>query len=332
VLGTRPPAGPVLLEDLVSRVLPAVASIQAGMSRGTGFFIAPDRVLTNDHVVTGQTSVRLQVGDVSYSARVVTTSAASDLAILSVSNPNPTQPVLRLGTVAHARVGQEVIAVGSALGVLSNTVTRGIVSAVRQVGSITLIQTDAAINPGNSGGPLVDRTGLVIGVNSLRVAQRAEGVAFAVAIDHASQLLSGQASSGTTTPLKSLTSMLGGESRGDQQRATGEQELVRVLVWAARNGDELDTYWHRYAPTCLDTAASAGDRPWFATYQTDGVRLGTATSANCDSWLENVRHNAAQIRSQVETATETARRAGVYPGTVRSLFERHRLRWTGWER
>ena len=59
----------------------------------------------------------------------------------------------------RTRVRQEVIAVGSALGVLSNTVTRGIVSAIREVGTVTLIQTDAAINPGNSGGPLVDRNG-----------------------------------------------------------------------------------------------------------------------------------------------------------------------------
>ena len=90
----------------------------------------------------------------------------------------------------QARVGQEVIAIGSALGVLSNTVTRGIVSAVRQVGAVTLVQTDAAINPGNSGGPLLDRQGMVIGVNSMTVGQAGgEGVAFAVAIDHVTQLL-----------------------------------------------------------------------------------------------------------------------------------------------
>ncbi len=129
-------------------------------SRGTGFFVAPDRVLTNAHVVEGQSSVQLQVGAATYTARV-----AADVAGHRPGHPRGRQRRIRrsrccrLGTATTARVGQEVIAIGSALGVLSNTVTRGIVSAVRQVGAVTLIQTDAAINPGNSGGPLVDRDG-----------------------------------------------------------------------------------------------------------------------------------------------------------------------------
>jgi serine protease Do len=151
-------------------------------------------VLTNDHVVAGETSVRLQIGEVAYQARVVATSPAIDLAVLKVFSPNPTQPFLTVGTSAGARVGQEVIAVGSALGVLSNTVTRGIVSAVRRVGQVTLIQTDAAINPGNSGGPLLDTAGRVIGINTA-VAGGAQGIGFAIPIDIAKPLL-GQASSG----------------------------------------------------------------------------------------------------------------------------------------
>ncbi len=231
------------LEDLVSRVVPAVAFILAGQNRGTGFFIARDKVLTNAHVVGGQSSIRLQVGDANYTARVVSVSTGSDLAVLQVYNASATQPVLTLGSVSGARVGEEVIAVGSALGVLSNTVTRGIVSAVRKAGPVTLIQTDAAINPGNSGGPLVNRAGQVIGINSLRAGQQAEGVAFAVAIDHATQLLNGERVTDTQTPLGSLTQMLDGRSDGDQQRARGEQEYGRILEAAARAAAELDSLW-----------------------------------------------------------------------------------------
>ena len=330
---SSPGASAAPLEDLVSRVVPAVAFVQAGQARGTGFFIARDRLLTNAHVIAGHTLVRLQVGDASYEARVGTVSAGTDLAVLHVTNPSPTQQVLRLGAVGQARVGEEVIAVGSALGVLSNTVTRGIVSAVRQVGQVTLIQTDAAINPGNSGGPLISRSGLVIGVNSLRVAQQtAEGVAFAVAIDHATQLLNGQRPSDGQTPLNSLTQMLGGRSDTDDQRNRGEQDYTRILEWAAKNATELDAYWNRYAGSCVTSARPAGDRAWFAVYETAGISLATNPAVNCASWIDTVRTNAGRIRDEIEKATEIARQRGVYPGTVRDLRRRYRLNWAGWDR
>ena len=101
---------PASLEDVVGRVLPAVASITAGQARGTGFFVRNDQVLTNAHVVEGQTSVRLQVGEATYTARVTTVAQGSDLAILQVYNPNPKQATLQLGSAATARVGEEVIA------------------------------------------------------------------------------------------------------------------------------------------------------------------------------------------------------------------------------
>ncbi len=218
-----PQVAPAELEDIIARVLPSVVSIQAGRGRGTGFFVRPDIVLTNAHVVGGQSSVQLVAGARTYTARVTDVSTSSDLAVLQVFNADARQPALRLGSVTGLRAGQEVIAIGSALGVLSNTVTRGIVSAVRDTGSVTLIQTDAAINPGNSGGPLVDRAGVVIGVNSMRIAasRGGEGLAFAVAIDHAVQLLGGQASSATSTPLQGLNRLMSGASPSDDMREQG---------------------------------------------------------------------------------------------------------------
>jgi S1-C subfamily serine protease len=322
------------LEDVVSRILPAVASITAGQSRGTGFFIRPDLVLTNAHVIQGHTSVTMQVGTTTYNARVTTVSQGSDLALLRVSGANPNQPVLTMGSVSGARVGQEVIAVGSALGVLSNTVTRGIVSAVRQVGNITLIQTDAAINPGNSGGPLVDRMGSVIGVNSLSVAAQAgQGLAFAVAIDHAVDLLSGHVSSGgAQTPLTALTKAMGGASDSDQARAKGEQSYAQVLDWADRSSAQLDAYWDKYAGACVSASSRSGDRPWFSVFETNGVKINATSSLNCQSWLETLQSNAAPIRAAVETAGEAARQSGVYPGVLRDLRRKHRMNWSGWER
>jgi hypothetical protein len=340
---TKPPAAdtaattgapPASLEEVVGRVLPAVASIAAGQARGTGFFVRFDQVLTNAHVIDGQSSVKLQVGEATYTARVVTVAQGSDLAILQVYNPDHKQAILRLGSASTARVGQEVIAVGSALGVLSNTVTRGIVSAIRDVGAVRLIQTDAAINPGNSGGPLVDRNGVVIGINSLAVAAReGQGIGFAVAIDHATPLLNGQgANASAQTPLTALNKAMGGASEGEDLRARGEQAYTQALTWAAQNSPKLDDYWSKYAPNCVVSSLRNGDRPWFAVFEPNGVSLNVMSNLDCQGWLDNLRNNATQIRNTVDQAAEIARRSGVYPGVMRDIRRRNRFDWNGWDR
>jgi len=330
----EPPPASAALEDVIARALPAVVSIQAGSGRGTGFFIRPDIVLTNAHVVGSESSVQLMAGNKTYSARVTTISAGSDLAVLQVYNADPLQPTLRLGSVKGLRAGQEVVAIGSALGVLSNTVTRGIVSALRNTGSVTLIQTDAAINPGNSGGPLVDRAGVVIGVNSMRIAgaQGGEGLAFAVAIDHATQLLSGQASATNATPLQGLNRMMSGDSASGDMREQGTRAYQRALESVARLGEDLDAYWDRYAKSCVASAVRSGDRRWFAVFEPNGLHIAATSGYDCEGWLANVRTNATVVRTEVARATEAARRQGVYPGVMRDLRRQHRMEWQGWER
>jgi S1-C subfamily serine protease len=327
-----PPVGSI--EDIVSAALPAVASIDTGTSRGSGFFVRPDLVVTNAHVVEGHTSVQLQAGGSKYTARVMTTSAGYDLALLQVYGANPSQVTLRLGTAARARAGEEVIAIGYALGSLSNTVTRGIVSAIRQTGHVTLLQTDAAINPGNSGGPLLDRSGQVIGINSMGIAKEVgEGLGFAIAVDHVTQLLAGQSMPSTSTPLAGLTQAMGGPSEGDQRRIDGTNQLEKVFDWASRNSDQLDTSWDKGARICVaGTSRTSSSRAWFALWETNGVRLSTTTGYDCASWLESMRGDALQIHDAMAKASEGARRVGVYPGTLRDLRRKYRLDWDGWDR
>ena len=112
-----------------------------------------------------------------------------DLAVLKIEGED--LPSARLGRSSEVEVGDEVLAIGNALG-LGDTpsVTTGIVSALERELQLSgnrltrLIQTDAAINPGNSGGPLVNAKGEVIGVNTA-IAGNAEGIGFAISIDHA---------------------------------------------------------------------------------------------------------------------------------------------------
>jgi Trypsin-like peptidase domain len=323
------PGAPESLEDLVARALPAVAAIRAGNARGSGFFARPDTVITNAHVVDGMTSVQLQVGASKYTGRVVSSSSALDLAVLKVDNANPGQPTLRLGSAQGARVGQEVIAIGSALGVLSNTVTRGIVSAIRQAGDVTLIQTDAAINPGNSGGPLIDSRGNVIGINTMKALARAESIGFAVAIDHATGLLNGQTVASSSSPAAGLEAMLrqGGASETEQARSEGEQAYERVLAAAAQRASQIDSYWDRYAAACVSGAPNAGERRWIAALQPNGVRLSNNSAVDCREWLNTLASNVRSIDQEIRTANELGRRAGVFPGVMRDIRRRHRLDW-----
>jgi S1-C subfamily serine protease len=328
------PAAPASLEDVVSSVVPAVVSIRAGGARGTGFYFRPGYVLTNVHVIEGHSTVEVSAGATRRTARVASTSPGADLAVLQVYNPDPDQATLQLGTASTIRVGQEVIAVGSALGVLSNTVTRGIISAVRQTGDVTLIQTDAAINPGNSGGPLVDRSGRVIGVNTLKVGRVAESIGFAVAIDHAVALVTGRPQAPTAPPVAGLNDMLrgGAPSEGDQQREQGEKEYAAVIEWADRNAQQIDDYWDRYAKTCVSGARRSGDRPWFAVYEPNGITISAHSAYDCRQFLDTLRGNAEQLKAEVDRVGDVARRKGVYPGVMRDLRRRYRLDGPGFVR
>lgn len=164
---------------------------------GSGIIISKDGyVLTNKHVVPDSTtSVTVITADgTEYKdVSVVGRDLVNDAAFLKVPNVNDLSPAT-IGNSKAVTVGQQVVAVGNALGQYQNTVTSGIISGIGrpvQAGSESgdslesldnLFQTDAAINPGNSGGPLLNLAGEVIGVNTA-VAQDAQGIGFAIPID-----------------------------------------------------------------------------------------------------------------------------------------------------
>ncbi len=192
----QPPSGQTGSEVAAAEaILPSVVQVRAGTATGSGFVLDGEgHVLTNHHVVEGQSTVRLQLstGRV-VQARVMGSSEANDIAVLR-ADPGVLTPA-RIGQSSALRIGQPVIAVGSPLG-LQGTVTAGIVSAVdrqaRLGGQVAqrVVQTDASINPGNSGGPLVNLDGQVVGINTAiaTLSGRASGsigIGFAVPIDRA---------------------------------------------------------------------------------------------------------------------------------------------------
>ncbi|MEO3788985.1 trypsin-like peptidase domain-containing protein [Nonomuraea sp. B10E15] len=188
-----PSSGLTGLSATAARVLPSVVSVEAGSRGGSGFVVdGRGHILTNAHVVSdgGLATVVLNDGR-RLSARVLGADDDEDLAVLAVDHPGDLPPAT-LGRSSDLSVGDQVLAIGSPLG-LSGTVTAGIVSAldreVRLGGARrTAVQTDASINPGNSGGPLVNDRGEVVGVNTAIAAGRGGGnigIGFAIPIDRA---------------------------------------------------------------------------------------------------------------------------------------------------
>ncbi len=330
------PPAPSALEDVVSRAIGGVVMVEAAGSRGTGFFVAPDLIVTNEHVVGRDTTVTVRLHDgAARMARVERTMADLDLALLRTAAV-PSAPVLALGRADSVRVGQEVIAIGSALG-LQSTVTRGILSAKRQSGAVLLLQTDAAINPGNSGGPLLGRDGAVLGVTTLKVGGTAEGLGFAVAADHVRAFIDGRAlaTAPASRGVDAASAVVPPVGRGldvsaDGRRAAGASAFDRDLQQLAQHAAQVDAQWARFDSTCQPEAIRDGDRPWFT--------LGTRASRfagrdrNCPHWLSDLEMASRTFADAMRAIGEQARRAGVYPGDQRTLRRQYRLDWSGFDR
>ena len=162
---------------------------------GSGFIVSADGlIITNKHVVSEpDASYKVITKDnKEYQVTQISRDPANDIAILKIEAAG-LKPV-ELGDSANLKVGQFVIAIGTALGEFRHTVTTGVISGLGRgitAGSAfegyverldDVIQTDAAINPGNSGGPLLNSAGQVIGVN-VAVAQEAQNIGFAIPIN-----------------------------------------------------------------------------------------------------------------------------------------------------
>lgn len=175
--------------------------LEQGEGSGSGIIIAQNNgellIVTNNHVIEGATKVEVVFSnEEKVTAEVKGSDANADLAILSVNMSDLTEEtiatikVASLGNSEDVQSGDMAIAIGNALG-YGQSVTVGYISAVnREVtidnNTMTLLQTDAAINPGNSGGALLNISGQVIGINSVKYAStNVEGMGYAIPISNA---------------------------------------------------------------------------------------------------------------------------------------------------
>ncbi len=213
------------IADISDKVSPSVVSIVTSTkvasyfgqtydsaAAGTGIIVSNDGyILTNKHVVEGATSVTVVLydGTTYENVEVAQTDPLNDVAYLKVKDVSDLQAAT-LGDSKTIAVGQQVVAIGNALGEYQNTVTSGIVSgtgrsvtASDESGTMTetlsdMIQTDAAINSGNSGGPLVNAAGEVIGINTA-TSSTAENMGFAIPISGVKGMLAQLIETGTAS-------------------------------------------------------------------------------------------------------------------------------------
>lgn len=196
------------IADVANRVSESVVSIvteikgvsffgqnYSSSAAGTGIIVSSDGyIVTNKHVIEGSSSISVVLADGSIyeNVKLVTYDPLNDVAFLKIEDVSDLKAAT-LGDSKTITVGQQVIAIGNALGEYQNTVTSGIISGTGRSLTATdgsgqnaetlndMIQTDAAINSGNSGGPLVNAAGEVIGINTA-TSSSADNIGFAIPI------------------------------------------------------------------------------------------------------------------------------------------------------
>lgn len=196
-------------------------------SAGSGVIIQSNGyLLTCEHVIEDASSIKVTLkSGKSYTAKLIGTDTDNDLAVLKISASGLTAATY--GNSSKLEVGDTVVAIGNALGELSNTATTGIVSALdRQLTinnqKLTLLQTDASVNPGNSGGGLFDGSGNLIGiVESKSSGSDVEGLGFAVPINTAAKSAAKIIKTGGNIGSSSSSSTSGSDASSNSDSRSG---------------------------------------------------------------------------------------------------------------
>ncbi|HMG75477.1 MAG TPA: tetratricopeptide repeat protein [Pyrinomonadaceae bacterium] len=211
------------LPELVRRIKPSAVAIETfdargeKLSRGSGFFVDVDRVVTNRHVIEGayRAEVHLNSGHSFPVKNVLAVDAEGDVALLKVDAPANLVRPLSLDRTSPQE-GESVVVIGNPFG-LEGSVTNGIVSAVRDIpGFGRIIQITAPISPGSSGSPVVNMQGQVIGVATLQITG-GQSVNFAIPSERIAQL--GRTAQSEASPQMSLGDLVAATSRNKRAKA-----------------------------------------------------------------------------------------------------------------
>ncbi len=231
------------IPQIIQSAQPTVVMVQvedgAGnvLGFGSGFFVSTRGVIaTNLHVLEAEgdtINVKLSNGKI-LPAELIDVDIAHDVATLRVEGSS--YPTAKLSSNDNVHVGEQVVAIGHPLG-LENTVSTGIISAVRQEDHDTVLQITAPISPGNSGGPLLNLQGEVVGLNTATILE-GQNLNFAIPIRYVRPLIHDQ-------PNPHLAKLL--------SEAYGEDENLEEVVYVTSTG----THYHRQQCQFLSQSALA---------------------------------------------------------------------------
>lgn len=237
-LGSRAAAAQGLSTADISREYSrAVVLVQNEKGTGSGFIISSDGLVVTAHHVAEKSAsgtIKLHNGKTYWIRDIVRTDPQMDLAILKVEGSG--LPTVQLGDSDTVQVGERVVVIGSPFG-LENTVSEGIISAVRTVTvkgeAVTILQTTAPVSPGNSGGPVFNSSGEVIGIVSFQHT-RGQNLNFAIPINYAKV-----ARPSPRSPFLPVPGFLQTES------SAGTKEEGYVIHFRDGRTKRTDEYWER---------------------------------------------------------------------------------------
>jgi hypothetical protein len=333
-----PDASAPPLEDTIEHAMPAIVMVETQSSRGSGFFAAPDLIVTNAHVLAGASTASITTRNGGrLEGKAVLVSEQRDLAFLQIPARSAMNVAIPLGQSANVHLGQDVVALGWAESLTQSTVTRGVVTGLRRDGERLLLQTDAVPNRGDSGGPLLDRRGNVIGVITFR-ADTASGTAgFAIAIDETRPFLermppnTADVSVSPPQPVATPAPATAALSAMDARRTIGLQHYEDALAAIEMSAAQLDSGWNHYKTSCRITAVAGGQsHEWFNLYDPKSPLHATAT--HCADALAEIEQRARAVNASMVAAAELGRQSGIYAGELRTLRAKHHLDYAGWDR
>src|SRR5258705_5589178 len=250
-----PADGQDLLPELVRRIKPSAVAIEAfdsrgdKLSRGSGFFIDSDRIVTNRHVIEGayRAEAHSSTGKVYAVKGVLAVDAEGDIALLKIDAPADQIKPLSLDKTSPQE-GESIVVIGNPLG-LEGSVTNGIVSAVRDIPTFgRIIQITAPISSGSSGSPVVNMQGQVIGIATLQITG-GQSVNFAIPSERISQL-----QIATLMPLAELVANSGRNKRAkavqffrDGLSFLSKDDCERALTYFEKATESDSTYADAWA-------------------------------------------------------------------------------------